>query len=64
MNILVIGGAGYIGSHVVHELIDHGNNVTIFDDMSSGNEKNIDSRAEFIKGSTLVENDLDQIIFQ
>ena len=62
MNILVIGGAGYIGSHVVHELIDHGNNVTIFDDMSSGNEKNIDSRAEFFKGSTLVENDLDQIM--
>ena len=62
MNILVIGGAGYIGSHVVHELIDHGNKVTIFDDMSSGNEKNIDSRAEFFKGSTLVKSDLDKVM--
>ena len=50
MNILVIGGAGYIGSHVVHELIDHGNNVTIFDDMSSGNEKTLIQEPNFLRG--------------
>ena len=61
MKILVAGGAGYIGSHVVFELIDQGHDVTIFDDMSLGSEKNIDSRANFVKGSTLVESDLDSV---
>ncbi|MEC9049566.1 MAG: NAD-dependent epimerase/dehydratase family protein, partial [Candidatus Neomarinimicrobiota bacterium] len=33
MKILVTGGAGYIGSHVVYESIDQGHDVTILDDM-------------------------------
>ena len=61
MKILVTGGAGYIGSHVVFELIDQGHDVTIFDDMSLGSEKNIDSRANFVKGSTMVESDLNSV---
>ena len=61
MKILVVGGAGYIGSHVVFELIDQGHDVTIFDDMSLGSEKNIDPRANFIKGSTMVESDIDSV---
>ena len=61
MKILVAGGAGYIGSHVVFELIDQGHDVTIFDDMSLGSEKNIDSRANFVKGSTMTESDLDSV---
>ena len=61
MKILVAGGAGYIGSHVVFELIDQGHDVTIFDDMSLGLEKNIDSRANFVKGSTMTESDLDSV---
>ena len=61
MKILVAGGAGYIGSHVVFELIDQGHDVTIFDDMSLGSEKNIDSRANFVKGSTMAESDLDSV---
>ena len=61
MKVLVTGGAGYIGSHVVFELIDQGHDVTIFDDMSLGSEKNIDSRANFVKGSTMVESDLDSV---
>ena len=61
MKILVTGGAGYIGSHVVFELIDQGHDVTIFDDMSLGLEKNIDSRANFVKGSTMAESDLDSV---
>ena len=36
MRILVTGGAGYIGSHVVYEYIDQGHSVTIFDDLSLG----------------------------
>ena len=61
MKLLVTGGAGYIGSHVVFELIDQGHDVTIFDDMSLGSEKNIDSRANFVKGSTMAESDLDSV---
>tara|TARA_B100001250_G_scaffold160066_1_gene137497 strand:+ start:1271 stop:2218 length:948 start_codon:yes stop_codon:yes gene_type:complete len=51
MNILVIGGAGYIGSHIVYELCDYGYNVTVLDNLSTGFESNIDSRAEFINDS-------------
>ena len=61
MKLLVTGGAGYIGSHVVFELIDQGHDVTIFDDMSLGSEKNIDPRANFVKGSTMAESDLDSV---
>ncbi|HJM94531.1 MAG TPA: NAD-dependent epimerase/dehydratase family protein, partial [Candidatus Marinimicrobia bacterium] len=42
MKILVTGGAGYIGSHVVFEFIDRGHEVTIFDDLSLGLKENID----------------------
>jgi len=53
MKIFVTGGAGYIGSHVVHELCDKNYDVTIYDDLSLGREENIDKRANFILGSTL-----------
>ena len=59
MKILVTGGAGYIGSHVVYELIDQGHDVTILDDMSLGLEENIDPRSIFIHGSTHSNSDLD-----
>ena len=49
MKILVIGGAGYIGSHVTYELCDNGYNVIVVDDLSTGFMENIDPRAEFIK---------------
>ncbi|MDP6966280.1 MAG: NAD-dependent epimerase/dehydratase family protein, partial [Candidatus Marinimicrobia bacterium] len=52
MKILVTGGAGYIGSHVVLDLIDAGYEVAVLDDLSSGWAENVDSRASFIKGST------------
>jgi UDP-glucose 4-epimerase len=41
MKILVTGGAGFIGSHLVTELIEHATDVTIFDDFSSGNIQNL-----------------------
>ena len=43
MNVLVIGGAGYIGSHAVLELCENGHDVTVFDNLSSGNLLNIKS---------------------
>ncbi len=59
-NILVTGGAGFIGSHLVDGLIDKGHKVTILDDLSGGLETNINQEAKFVKGSItnrdLVEN--------
>ena len=49
MNILITGGAGYIGSHVALSLLDLGYKVTIIDDLSTGNEKLIPDKADFIR---------------
>ena len=53
MKILVTGGAGYIGSHVVLDLLEADHDVIILDDLSLGVELNIHSDAQFIFGSTL-----------
>ncbi len=50
MNILVIGGAGYIGSHVVYELNDAGHQVTILDNFATGLRENVDTRATLVEG--------------
>jgi UDP-glucose 4-epimerase len=47
MNILVTGGAGFIGSHVVDRYIQEGHTVTIVDDLSTGRLSNINSSAKF-----------------
>jgi UDP-glucose 4-epimerase len=53
MKIFVIGGAGYIGSHVTRHLLDSGYDVTVFDNMSSGCEENLFKESKFIKGDIL-----------
>tara|TARA_B100000945_G_C20394043_1_gene603875 strand:- start:862 stop:1845 length:984 start_codon:yes stop_codon:yes gene_type:complete len=58
-NILVIGGAGYIGSHITLELCERGYNVIVFDNLSTGNQTNVDKRAKFIKGDILNKQDLE-----
>ena len=50
MNILIIGGAGYIGSHVTGEFLALGHNCTVFDNLSSGLRENLFKEAEFIYG--------------
>lgn len=52
MKVLVTGGAGYIGSHVAHELVDAGHDVVILDDLSTGVLDNIPEEASFVRGST------------
>ena len=51
--ILVVGGAGYIGSHVVKALRDAGKSPVVFDNMSSGLHENLLRGIPFIKGDTL-----------
>ena len=48
-NFLITGGAGYIGSHVAHMLIDEGHKVTIIDSLITGSEKIVPKKAKLIK---------------
>ncbi len=50
MNVLVTGGAGYIGSVCVEELLSAGHTVTVVDNLSEGHESAVDKRARFIRG--------------
>lgn len=49
MKILITGGAGFIGSHIVDMLIEEGYEVVVADNLSSGNEDNINQKAKFYK---------------
>ena len=49
--ILVLGGAGYIGSHAVKELLDRGYHVLVIDNLSTGHRHSVDMRAVFVEGN-------------
>jgi len=49
-HIFVTGGAGYIGSICVRELLDRGYKVSVFDNLSEGHRKALDKRARFFEG--------------
>lgn len=53
MNVLICGGAGYIGSHVTRRFLDAGHEVTVFDNLSTGRRSNLQGEAEFIEGDIL-----------
>jgi UDP-glucose 4-epimerase len=50
VRILVTGGAGYIGSVCVEDLLNRGHNVTVFDNLTEGHRKAVDGRAKFVEG--------------
>lgn len=50
MKLLVTGGAGYVGSVCVEQLIEDGHTVTVIDNLSEGHREAVDDRAEFFEG--------------
>lgn len=62
MKVLVTGGAGYIGSVLVDQLIAKGHQVNVIDDLSNGFAENIHKAAVFIEGSILDNNILNEAL--
>jgi UDP-glucose 4-epimerase len=58
---LVTGGAGFIGSHLVKHLLDHGHRVVVLDDLSGGRPENVDPRAELSISSVVRESDVERV---
>ena len=54
--VLITGGAGYIGSVIASYLLDNGFEVTVVDDLSTGNKGSVDKRAIFHQGGILNES--------
>ena len=63
MNILVTGGAGFIGSHVADRFVEEGHNVIIVDNLSSGKEENINKKAKFYK-MDIRDKGIEDVIFR
>ncbi len=60
MNVLVTGGAGFIGSNVAAELVRRGHGVTILDDLSTGHEGNLQGLpVRFIRGDVRIRDDVE-----
>ena len=62
--ILVMGGAGYIGSHTVKHLLDNGYEVVVADNLIYGHREAVDSRASFIRADLLDAASLEQVFTQ
>ncbi|MBP5459073.1 MAG: UDP-glucose 4-epimerase GalE [Clostridia bacterium] len=61
MKVIVLGGAGYIGSHTVYDLIDHGYDVAVVDNLQTGHEWAIHPKATFHKGDIRDEAFMDSV---
>lgn len=61
MAILVAGGAGYIGSHMVKDLVEHGQEVVVADNLSTGHSDAINPKAKFYEGDIRDRKFLDKI---
>ncbi len=61
MNILVVGGAGYIGAHMAHRLIEEGYRVVVFDNLSTGRRDFVPEQATFVKGDLRRVKDVEKV---
>jgi UDP-glucose 4-epimerase len=62
VKILVTGGAGYIGSVCVEDLLNRGHDVTVFDNLTEGHRKAVDQRAKFVQGDLADKAGVSQVI--
>ncbi len=62
MKILITGGAGFIASHVADAYIELGHEVVIVDNLSTGNLKNLNSKAKFIEADITDKEKIQEII--
>jgi UDP-glucose 4-epimerase len=64
MNVLVTGGAGYIGSVCTEELLNAGHTVAVYDDLTEGHRSAVDRRARFILGNPNQEGDIQKAVME
>tara|TARA_B100000212_G_C27348009_1_gene522277 strand:+ start:370 stop:1335 length:966 start_codon:yes stop_codon:yes gene_type:complete len=64
MKVIVIGGAGYIGAHIVDSLCEEGHDVLVFDNLNSGFKENLNEKCKFINGDILDSSFLDKVFEQ
>jgi UDP-glucose 4-epimerase len=62
MKVMILGGAGYIGSHVVLDFLKRGHQVTVYDNLSTGWEINVPEGVPLIKGDLLEKEKLSEAI--
>ena len=62
MKVLVTGGAGFIGTNLILDLLSSGYEVKVFDDLSTGLKANIPKDAEFVNASILESSQIDKAI--
>jgi UDP-glucose 4-epimerase len=62
VKILVTGGAGYIGSVCVEDLLNRGHDVTVFDNLTEGHRKAVDQRAKFVQGDLADKIGVSQVV--
>ena len=61
MRVLVVGGAGYIGAHIVDLLCEQNHEVIVFDNLSSGFEENLNKKSKLFVGDILKPKDLEDV---
>ncbi|MDD3713201.1 MAG: UDP-glucose 4-epimerase GalE [Candidatus Izemoplasmatales bacterium] len=61
MNILVLGGAGYIGSHFVKKALEAQNRIIVIDNLSTGHRKSLPQNIKFFQGDVRDENFMDNV---
>jgi UDP-glucose 4-epimerase len=62
MRILVTGGAGYIGAHMVKTLLERGHEVVVLDDLSTGHRDAVSAGARFVEGDVARTDDVRALI--
>lgn len=61
MKVLVVGGAGYIGSHTVYELLRANHEVVVLDNLSTGHRSFVPSQVKFYEGDITKKEDIEKV---